>query len=67
MKVAFDVESYLKVLKAKLLHGERFLLDGRCKDYAEYKLYVGERRGLLSAIDEVKDVLAKTNEDNDDE
>lgn len=67
MKVPFDVDRHVKALNEETRKVEAYLLNGKCRDFSEYRLYVGKRDGLLAARDQVKDTISTTNEDDDAE
>lgn len=59
-------EKYLELIASKLEERKRqlseFLCDGAAKEYAEYKSLCGEIRGLSTAQMEIKDLVRKLKE-----
>lgn len=59
-------DQYLELLASKLEERKKqlseFLCDGAVKDHAEYKSLCGEIRGLSTAQMEIKDLVRKVKE-----
>lgn len=63
-------EKYLELISSKLEDRKRqlseFLCDGGAKEYPEYKSLCGEIRGLTAAQMEIKDLVRKLKELDDE-
>lgn len=67
MKVPFDATRHLKTLNDSIARIEAHILAGKCEDFASYRAKVGERTGLLTARDSVKDTLNLNNDEGADD
>ena len=64
MKTVYDV--LIEKLEEAKTDSMQFLVDGGVKDFAEYKSLCGEIRGLSAAQEEIKDLVRKLKEEDDD-
>lgn len=63
--VPVDVAAYRKDLGKEREELAKHLIAGKCADYAEYKEKTGRIRGIDSALDKLKDILQRSEEDDD--
>lgn len=64
-KALIDVDEFRRVVQSDLDSLDNDLRSGKCKDFADYKLAVGQVKGTQRALERFAEQLRKGGEDDE--